>query len=124
MPENCPPAPAPPRDHVHHGAAPSPEPGPRRSPRTADPTVPFTQTVDGRLGTVRPRGHLTAETGALLRETVEALHRSGHTRVRLDLGGLVSADDAGLDALSSLQRWVTARGRSLVLVGRLGQVTT
>ena len=121
MPEDCQPGPAPLRDQLRHDASSRSD---VRDPRGTGATrEPFAQTVDGRLGIVRPRGQLTAETGALLQETVEALHRSGHTRVRLDLGGLVGADDAGLDSLCALQRWVTARGRSLVLIGRVEQAS-
>ncbi|WP_324277684.1 STAS domain-containing protein [Blastococcus brunescens] len=119
MHDDGPPGRAPMRADLRDGASPGSHADERRPHRGGEPGEPFTQTVDGRLGIVRPRGHLTADTGALLTETVEALHRSGHPRIRLDLGGLLSADDAGLDTLCALQRWVTSRGRSLVLLGRV-----
>ncbi|SFF47377.1 STAS domain-containing protein [Blastococcus tunisiensis] len=108
-------SPAPLRDRLWHGAAPKPVPRSEGRCRPV-PHAPFTQVVDGRLGIVRPHGLLTADTGALLRETVQALHRSGHTRVCLDLTGLHDADDAGLDMLCALRRSGTVRGRSLVLL--------
>lgn len=86
--------------------------------RSSASGTPATQIVDGLRGIVRLRGHLTAHSGALMLETIRALHGSGHARVRLDLGALEGADDAGLDALGALQRWADVRGHSLVLAGR------
>ncbi|TQN43074.1 STAS domain-containing protein [Blastococcus colisei] len=122
MTENRPFRNAPLRDRMWHGAPRRPDAGARDRGRTAAASGPFTQTVDGRLGIVRPGGRLTAQAGELLRETVEALHGSGHTRVRLDLGGLDGADDGGLDALCALQSSTAAPGRSLVVVRRVEPV--
>ena len=78
-------------------------------------TAAMTEVVDSRLGAVRVSGHLTAQGADLLRGTVEALHRNGHTRVLLDLQDVWAADDAGLHALRDLERRCLADGGRLVL---------
>ncbi len=59
-----------------------------RSPRPgASAGDSFTEEVNGRTGSIRARGDLNPRTAARLRGTVEALHRSGHARILLDLAG-------------------------------------
>jgi anti-anti-sigma regulatory factor len=75
----------------------------------------LTEVVDSRLGTVRASGHLTAQGADLLRGTVEQLHRSGHTRVLLDLRDVQAADDAGLHVLHDAARALAATGGLLLV---------
>jgi anti-anti-sigma regulatory factor len=85
------------------------------TPRSRGP-VDFTETVDQRRGSVRARGHLTAQAADLLRGTVMALHGGGHPRVVVDLAGVDEADDAGLATLEAARTAVAADGGSLLLV--------
>jgi anti-anti-sigma regulatory factor len=61
----------------------------------------LTEVVDGRTGSVRVSGHLTAQGADLIRGTVASLHRQGHADVLLDLADLQGADDAGVRVLRS-----------------------
>jgi anti-anti-sigma regulatory factor len=76
----------------------------------------LTEMVDTRRGAIRVSGHLTARGADLLRGTVEALHRDGHSTVVMDLEGLRDADDAGLQALRTMRRSLAAEGGNLFLV--------
>lgn len=82
----------------------------------------FTEVVDQRAGAIRAGGRLTEQGADLLRGAVLVLHRRGHDRVTLDLGGVQAVDAAGLRALRSLQAAVTAEGRELVVVHAPGAV--
>ena len=61
----------------------------------------LTEVVDGRTGSVRVTGHLTAQGADLITGTVASLHRLGHADVLVDLAGLQGADDAGVRVLRS-----------------------
>jgi len=89
--------------------------GPRR-PEPATNGSSFTEIVDGRTGSIRARGHLTRQAADMLRGTVDALRRSGHTRIVLDLGGVQAVDDAGLHAVRSLQDRTHAAGGHLTVL--------
>ena len=77
----------------------------------------FTEVIDSRLGSVRARGHLTPQAADMLHGTVEALRRSGHDRILLDLGGVQAVSDAGLHAIRSLQDRIDAAGGHLTVLG-------
>lgn len=66
-----------------------------------DSPAALTEVVDGRAGSVRVSGHLTAQGADLIRGTVASLHRLGHVDVLVDLAGLQGADDAGVRVLRS-----------------------
>lgn len=66
-----------------------------------DSPAALTEVIDGRTGSVRVSGHLTAQGADLIRGTVASLHRLGHADVLIDLAGLQGADDAGLRVLRS-----------------------
>ena len=96
-------------------------PAPRRpgspaghGPASEDGAV-FTERIDGRLGAIRAHGHLTVRAADMVRGTVEALRRSGHDTVLLDLREVRRADDDGLRALRSLQENVRSTGGRLTL---------
>lgn len=92
---------------------------PTRSPRPGSPEpgeVPFSEVVDARLGSIIARGHLTRQGADMLGGTVEALQRSGHRRIVVDLGGVRDADDAGLHAVRCLQDRISAAGGRLLLL--------
>ena len=76
----------------------------------------FTEVIDRRTGTIRARGRLDRRAADMLRGTVEALHQGGCRRIVLDLGGVLSADHAGLDAVRSLAGRVTADGAGVSLL--------
>ena len=76
----------------------------------------FTEVVDHRAGSIRARGRLTVQGADLLSGAVHALHRGGHRRVLLDLGGIQGADDAGLAMLRQLRASVASAGGTLVLL--------
>ena len=76
----------------------------------------FTEVVDSRTGSIQARGRLTVQGADLLSGAVHVLHRRGHRRVLLDLGGLRGADDAGLRMLQQLRASVASQGGTLVLL--------
>jgi anti-anti-sigma regulatory factor len=83
--------------------------------RQVDHAVTMTEFIDSARGAVRVSGQITAQGADLLRGTVEALHRSGHVRVVLDLQDVLAADDAGLHVLRDVQRSLAADGGELLL---------
>lgn len=76
----------------------------------------FSQVVDGRRGCVRAAGVLDRRTADQLRGTVDALRRSGHQRILVDLHGLHGADELGLRALHALGAAVDAEGGRLTVL--------
>ena len=76
----------------------------------------FSQVVDGRRGCVRVAGDLTRRTADQLRGTVEALRRSGHRRILVELRDVCAADELGLQALRTLRAVVDADGGRLTLL--------
>ena len=78
--------------------------------------APFSQAVDGRRGCIHAQGDLDRRTADQLRGTVEALRRSGHRRILVDLQGLRSADELGVQALHTLRAVVEADGGRLTLL--------
>ena len=87
-----------------------------RRPAPATDGSPFTEIIDGRTGSIHAQGPLTRQAADMLRGTVEALRRSGHTRIVLDLGGVQAVDDAGLHAVRSLQDRTHAAGGHLTVL--------
>jgi anti-anti-sigma regulatory factor len=75
----------------------------------------LTETVNVRTGHIRARGHLTSLGADLLRGTADSLRGIGHSRVVLDLQGVLDADDAGLDILSTLRETFTEGGDQLLI---------
>ena len=104
-----------------HPAPPDPwhlvprHPGPASGGLRRDP-APFTERIDGRLGTIRAEGHLTARAADMVRGTVEALQRSGHYAVVVDLREVSAADEDALHALHSLEDSIRDDGGRLTLV--------
>lgn len=82
---------------------------------TAAPGTLLTETVNVRTGYIRARGHLTSLGADLLRGTADSLRGSGHSRVVLDLRGVLDADDAGLDILCTLRKTFTEAGNQLLI---------
>lgn len=82
----------------------------------------LSETVDLRIGVIRASGHLTLQGADLLRGTADSLREGGHRRVVVDLGGVLGADDGGLDVLRSLRARYAEDGGELVLqhIGQLG----
>ncbi len=76
----------------------------------------FTEAVDRRTGCIRARGRLDGRAADMLTGTVEVLRQSGSGRVVLDLGGVHAVDDAGLEAIRTLQQQVAAQGGRLTLL--------
>jgi anti-anti-sigma regulatory factor len=85
------------------------------APRSAGRSA-MSEVVDPRRGSVRVSGDLTVQGADLLRGTVESLRRSGHDVVLLDLGGVRTADSAGLRELHALERAVAADGGELLVL--------
>lgn len=81
-----------------------------------EPAASFTEAIDRRTGCIRARGCLDGRAADMLTGAVEALWRSGSGRVVLDLGGVHAVDDAGLDAIRTLQQQVAAQGGCLTLL--------
>ena len=84
--------------------------------RPARDGASFTETIDGRLGSIKARGHLTTRAADMVSGTVEVLRRSGHDRVVLDLAGVQQADDDGLRALHDLADGIREDGGRLTLL--------
>ncbi|TFV79327.1 anti-sigma factor antagonist [Blastococcus sp. CT_GayMR19] len=82
-------------------------------PLSQHDSVPLTEVVDMRQGSVRVSGHLTVQGADLLRGTVETMRRDGHSTVLLDLQDLQAADSAGLQVLRNLRQSVAADGGEL-----------
>ena len=80
----------------------------------------FTERIDGRLGAIHAQGHLTVQAADMVRGTVEALRRSGHDAVVVDLRQVSAADEDGLHALHSLEDSVRDDGGRLTLVDAPG----
>lgn len=76
----------------------------------------FSEAIDRRTGSIRARGRLDGRAADMLGGTVEALYRGGCRRIVLDLGGVLAADDAGLDAIHSLERRIAADGGHVALL--------
>ena len=76
----------------------------------------FSQVVDQRRRTIRAGGHLTVQGADVVRGAVLLLQRDRRGRVTLDLAGVRTADDAGLEDLESLRQAVTEDGGELVLL--------
>ena len=76
----------------------------------------FSEVVDPRHRTIRAGGHLTVQGADLVRGTVLLLQRDHRGRVTLDLRGVRTADDAGLQDLENLRQAVTENGGELVLL--------
>jgi anti-anti-sigma regulatory factor len=93
--------------HVHPSAD-----GASRS----DDDSAFTERIDARLGAIRAQGHLTVRAADMVCGTVEALRRSGHGAVVVDLRGLSRADDEGLHTLHALEDRVREDGGRLTLL--------
>jgi anti-anti-sigma regulatory factor len=91
-------------------------------PRQADHRAVLTETVNGRTGTVRARGRLTAQGADLLRGTLEQLTRQGHTTVLLDLAEVDEPDGTGASVLRDLRSSVAASGGRLRVVHAPGWV--
>lgn len=94
-----------------------------RSPGAASGGLPpmddraaFTERIDGRLGAIHAQGHLTVRAADMVCGTVEALRRSGHDAVVVDLREVSEADDDGLRALHSLEVSIRDDGGHLTLV--------
>lgn len=76
----------------------------------------FAEAIDRRTGCIRASGHLDSRAADMLGGTVEVLHRSGCGRIVLDLGGVEAVDDAGRDALRSLEEWIAEQGGHVALL--------
>ncbi|NEK84963.1 STAS domain-containing protein [Blastococcus saxobsidens] len=85
-------------------------------PRPAPDGDSFTETIDGRLGSIRAEGHLTGRAADMVRGTVEVLRRSGHDRVVVDLREVRQVDDDGLRALRTLADGIRDDGGRLTLL--------
>jgi anti-anti-sigma regulatory factor len=85
-------------------------------PSAADRSSTLTEWVNGRTGTVRASGVLTAQGADLLRGTLENLARQGHRTVVLDLADVRVADGTGTPVMRDLQAGVAACGGRLRLV--------
>jgi anti-anti-sigma factor len=72
--------------------------------------------IDGRRGRVRAVGDLDRRAADQLRSSVEALRRSGHRYVLVDLEGLRFVDEQGLAALRSVMSDVEAEGGGLTVL--------
>lgn len=96
-------------------------PRPRHVPEAAvtPPTHPtgsaLTETVHRGDGVIRASGHLSPQGADLLSGTADSLRGNGHVRVVLDLEDVRSADSAGLDILSELERSFAADGDELLI---------
>jgi anti-anti-sigma regulatory factor len=77
--------------------------------------APRTEVVVPRVGPIRVSGHLTRQGADLVRGTVETARRTGSPVVVVDLAGVRTADDAGLDALHTLRDTLSGRGTRLLL---------
>jgi anti-anti-sigma regulatory factor len=88
----------------------SPPPAARRPLQVLPCTAPFTTVVDARIGRVQARGRLTARTAEQIRAAVRGLHRSGHSSIGVDLGGIETADADGRRAVHDLQEAIAAEG--------------
>src|SRR5687767_12383864 len=85
-------------------------------PSAADRSSTLTEWVNGRTGTVRASGLLTAQGADLLRRTLENLTRPGHRTVHLDLADVRVVDGTGTPVMRDLQAGVAACGGRLRLV--------
>ena len=72
--------------------------------------------VDGRAGSIRACGHLTARAADLLSRAVLDRHDRGQRRIVLDLTEVEGAEDASFLMLQQLQTVVTAEGGTLVVL--------
>jgi anti-anti-sigma regulatory factor len=81
---------------------------------------PFAEVVDCTRAVIRARGCLTVQSADLLRGTVEALRRSRHDRITLDLTALAVADQDALDLLQDLAAELAGRDVRLVLLSPAG----
>ena len=81
-----------------------------------DDAQTFTARIDGRTGAVRAQGHLTARAADMVRGTVEALQRSGHGNVVVDLREVSAVEADGLRVLDSLERSMQQEGGRLTLL--------
>jgi anti-anti-sigma regulatory factor len=87
-----------------------------------DATGPdLTETVNVRSGLIRASGRLTPQGADLLSGTADSLRDGGHRRVVLDLTDVRTADSAGLDILSELERSFAADGGQLIVRRAPGQ---
>ncbi|MGY1780636.1 STAS domain-containing protein [Geodermatophilus sp. SYSU D01036] len=77
--------------------------------------APRTEVVVPRAGAIQVSGHLTTQGADLVRGTVETVRRTGSSAVVVDLAGVRTADDAGLDALHLLRDSLSTRGTRLLL---------
>ncbi|CCG03834.1 STAS domain-containing protein [Blastococcus saxobsidens] len=98
-----------------HLASRHPEAAPGGLPPVDDQAA-FTERIDGRLGAIHAQGHLTVRAADMVRGTVEALRRSGHDTVVVDLQEVSAADEDGLHALRSLELSIRDDGGRLTLV--------
>ncbi|MDK3257653.1 STAS domain-containing protein [Blastococcus capsensis] len=98
-----------------HLAPRHPEAAPGGLPPVDDQAA-FTERIDGRLGAIHAQGHLTVRAADMVCGTVEALRRSGHDAVVVDLREVSEADEDGLHALHSLAVSVRDDGGRLTLV--------
>jgi anti-anti-sigma regulatory factor len=78
-------------------------------------TGALTEVVDRRAGLIRVRGHLTSLGADLVRGTADQLRGDGHSRVVVDLRGVLAADDAGLAVLRELHHDFRVDGRELLI---------
>ena len=85
-------------------------------PSAADRSSTLTEWVNGRTGTVRASGLLTAQGADLLRGTLENLTRQGHRTVLLDLAEVRMAEGNGTPVMRDLHACVAACGGRLRLV--------
>ncbi|MCW2903378.1 MAG: anti-sigma factor antagonist [Streptosporangiaceae bacterium] len=76
----------------------------------------FVEAIDWPTATIRARGRLTEPAVDLLRGSAEALRRSGHATVTLDLRAVRSADGRARDALGAFVTGVRAQHRELVVL--------
>jgi len=85
-------------------------------PSAADPSETLTEWVNGRTGTVRASGLLTAQGADLLRGTLESLTRQGHRTVLLDLAEVQVPEGKGTPIMRDLRAGVAASGGRLELL--------
>ena len=99
----------------HHGRGRSDEqPVDSRAATTGGPS--FTEAIDRRTGSIRASGRLDTRAADMVSGTVEVLRARGWSRIVLDLSGVQAADDAGLDAIHSLERRIAADGGHVALL--------
>ena len=91
-------------------------PGPAAGKSLLDAEQTFTARIDGRSGAVRAEGHLTVRAADMVCGTVEALRRSGHGDVVVDLREVSAVDAGGLRVLESLERSLRDEGDRLTLL--------